>query len=372
MKAKAAVVIPYFHTDLTMTERISLDRCRKVLGKYPIIFLVPITMVFDRETICERFIRVPDEWMSSVDSYNQMMLSKEFYELFSEYEYILIYQLDAYVFSDKLEEFCNYGFDYIGAPWLEGKFDITHEENGLIYVGNGGFSLRRVKACLLQLSNDSENIIDYNEDLFWGSRNSQEFKVASVDVAMRFAFERPVRVLYERNGFELPFGCHAWMKYDFDFYRNYMVADGYYELEDAFFPWNYDKNNSYVCKKFMLANNQQIMNCIKKILGREPGNIYIYGAGIYGEICGFLLKKIIDKPVFYLDRSKMKVGNRIYNILVKDADKYKPLAGDFVIISVEKNDEIINFLECQGLKIQKNMITFKEFIKLLNEMVPDF
>ena len=72
------------------------------------------------------------------------MLSSEFYRRFSKFEYILIYQLDAFVFKDQLNYWCKKGYDYIGAPWFEG-FHLTKTGVNIIGVGNGGFSLRRVK-----------------------------------------------------------------------------------------------------------------------------------------------------------------------------------------------------------------------------------
>lgn len=44
------------------------------------------------------------------------MLEADFYRRFGKYKYMLIYQLDAFVFSDKLLDFCEMGYDYIGAP----------------------------------------------------------------------------------------------------------------------------------------------------------------------------------------------------------------------------------------------------------------
>lgn len=38
---KIAVVIPTYKTELNPLEKISLDRCRKVFGRYPLIFVVP-------------------------------------------------------------------------------------------------------------------------------------------------------------------------------------------------------------------------------------------------------------------------------------------------------------------------------------------
>jgi len=44
------------------------------------------------------------------------MMSPAFYDAFKAFDYILIYQLDAFVFRDELEYFCSLGYDYIGAP----------------------------------------------------------------------------------------------------------------------------------------------------------------------------------------------------------------------------------------------------------------
>ena len=50
-----------------------------------------------------------------------MLLTADFYRRFTDYEYILIHQLDVFLFEDKLLEFCDMGYDYIGAPYP--KFD---------------------------------------------------------------------------------------------------------------------------------------------------------------------------------------------------------------------------------------------------------
>ncbi len=40
--------------------------------------------------------------------------------------------------------------------------------------------------------------------------------------ACAFAFERSPRYLYEKNANILPFGCHAWEKYDKAFWLNHI------------------------------------------------------------------------------------------------------------------------------------------------------
>ena len=71
------------------------------------------------------------------------MLTRQFYEKFLNFDYILIYQTDAFIFVDKLDEWCTKGFSYVGAPWFK-DFTPPYCTNELQFVGNGGFSLRKV------------------------------------------------------------------------------------------------------------------------------------------------------------------------------------------------------------------------------------
>ena len=42
------------------------------------------------------------------------------YERYAAYEFMFTYELDAFVFKDELEKWCEQGWDYIGAPWFDG------------------------------------------------------------------------------------------------------------------------------------------------------------------------------------------------------------------------------------------------------------
>ncbi|MBQ2430169.1 MAG: hypothetical protein II274_04905 [Alistipes sp.] len=75
----------------------------KVLGRYPITLLVPEDLnvtELQREFAGLEITRVSPEWLGrrGIAGYNRMMLSREFYELFSDYNYILICQTDAWIF----------------------------------------------------------------------------------------------------------------------------------------------------------------------------------------------------------------------------------------------------------------------------------
>ena len=66
----------------------------------------------------------------------------------------------------------------------------------------------------------------HNEDRFWSGRldgTNYELKKPSLAEAMEFAWERCPSELYARVG-HLPFGCHAWEKYEYDaFWHQYIV-----------------------------------------------------------------------------------------------------------------------------------------------------
>ncbi len=228
MNAKAAVIVPYYHSDLSETEKISYQQCLKKLNNHPIILLIPESMAENDYPLDEgiSFEKVPSRWLSSVAAYNEMMLDVKFYKRFQQYEYILIYQLDAIVFADELYKFCQYGFDYIGAPW---PFDIEYPDGSgnMYYVGNGGFSLRRVDSFIAIAGNINPLSIEVAEDVFWASSLSKEFYVAPVEIALQFAFEAEVRMSYKLLGERLPFGCHAWEKFDFAFFKDYLCNEGY-------------------------------------------------------------------------------------------------------------------------------------------------
>ncbi|MBE8952728.1 MAG: hypothetical protein SR1Q7_06250 [Quinella sp. 1Q7] len=230
---KIAVVIPTYKTELNPLEEISLDRCRKVLGRYPLIFVVPEGKNFSYVAPNEFVAQFPPQHFQSVASYSRLMLSPDFYAAFADFDYILIHQLDAFVFYDAPENFCRLGFDYIGAPWPR---MYRHDRTKIIScVGNGGFSLRNVQAHYNLLVNHPDLIADwhakqYPEDNFFsycGKRGDCNFNVAPVNVAYKFSAEfNPARVV-KKNGGKLPFGCHAWHNHNPEFYAGIFRQLGY-------------------------------------------------------------------------------------------------------------------------------------------------
>ena len=66
-----------------------------------------------------------------------------------------------------------------------------------------------------------------NEDGFFSVQAKTvdpTFKVASYDVAMKFAFEVKPEKLFKMMGSKLPFGCHAWAKHNSQFWKSFISA----------------------------------------------------------------------------------------------------------------------------------------------------
>jgi hypothetical protein len=74
-----------------------------------------------------------------------------------------------------------------------------------------------------------------------------EFSVAPVEKAIGFSFEKLPQKLYNLNHNNLPFGCHAWFKYDFDFWEPFIIKFGY----------EFSKNPQ---KPFLFKNDHNLKN----------------------------------------------------------------------------------------------------------------
>lgn len=251
---KNVIIIPIYKKEINSNELISLKQCFRVLGDHMIIFVAPNNLdvrkyeeIVQKPIIVERF---SDEYFLGISSYNSLMLSKEFYERFIDYNYMLIYQLDCYVFKDEFEYWCNKGYDYIGAPWLfheyfnfsfkrkcwvfvKGNYDCfvkktLTRKNIYLKVGNGGFSLRNIKKFIIELENNpnvslfmsDDNTSLYNEDVFW-SLMTKSIKKPNYKIGSKFSLDPGADIGYQLNKNVLPFGCHAWDR-DVNFWKKFI------------------------------------------------------------------------------------------------------------------------------------------------------
>lgn len=259
---RVKVVVPVYTDKLTPYEIISLNRLNEVLGSYQVVFVLPQSLSREKFTAAcpsAQFESFPDSYFDGIKAYNTLMMSRIFYERFLDCEYILIYQLDCYIFRDELDLWCSKDYDYIGAPWIKravydlpviksymklsrlftkltGKPDRQELFNR---VGNGGLSLRKVKSHINFIDNHPsvvERFIKarhyhlYNEDVFWSIEVNKHpgvpFSYPDHITALNFSFDKHPGYCYKLNGNRLPFGCHSWsQKKMIGFWRGIILKD---------------------------------------------------------------------------------------------------------------------------------------------------
>ena len=155
-----AVVVPgYNRAQFTADEEISFRHLEHFLGRYDKFLVVPQSLEIERPGF--QLQRFPDSYFGSAIANAKLMLSPTFYRSFQKYRYILIYQLDALVFSDRLLEWCATDLDYVGAPWMQSR---DSPWVGTPRVGNGGFSLRKVSSFVRVLSSEKYWI---DPEVYW-------------------------------------------------------------------------------------------------------------------------------------------------------------------------------------------------------------
>jgi hypothetical protein len=255
---EAVVVLVAYKPELTPFERISAVRCLEILGHHPIVVVAPEGLILPSPLERLPSVRFASSYFTSISAYSSLLLTNKFYERFLSYRYMLMHQLDAFVFRDELLDWCARGYDYIGAPWIGETFQNAREtRQGLPFwirsrlfrflppldhsVGNGGFSLRRVKTmhrALTLLRRTKRAWGGRNEDGFWGIVVPEcwwwHYCVPSVNEALRFSFDVNPTLCYKQAHEKLPFGCHAWERYEPGFWLPHFSAAGYpYDLEQA-------------------------------------------------------------------------------------------------------------------------------------------
>jgi hypothetical protein len=265
-----AVVVPVSGPAFTRDEELSLRHLEHYLGKYDRYFVAPRGWRIRRAGF--ETVHFPARYFGSAQAHSQLQLSEDFYARFESYKYILMYHLDALVLSDRLSYWCATDVDFVGAPWLP-----CHDSPWVTEarVGNSGFALMKVES-FLRVIRSPRRAVDPEEywqrlcastpryrrllqlprrylkrfrmfngakwemrrwprkgagpgncDYFWAERAANywpAFRIASVEQALAFAFEAAPRLCFELNGRRLPFGAHAWTRYDRSFWEPHLIA----------------------------------------------------------------------------------------------------------------------------------------------------
>lgn len=330
---KVCIVVPVYKQYLNLFEKISLQQLLRILGNYPIYFVQPDTLEINYEELngYEYNICKFNEWyFQSTETYSELMLSPFFYEKFLDYKYILIYQLDCFVFFDRLSDFCDMDYDYIGAPQY-------HSWTKNVVVGNGGLSLRKTKSVLGVVKSFGNIVQDPTyRDLFrkWednffsycGEKEEISFTVPCVSRANTFSV-----VMDVENGLQnipvngLPFGTHAWHRMNFEFWKDIITAYGYHTdnlvVKNNLSYLGRDQDARY--KEYFLDKFQEFSHEVKQeILGQlnlDLNKKYVlWGVGSFGKrFLKVMLELGFQVPVLFDSKPSEKM---VYGIPVKYPD----------------------------------------------------
>jgi hypothetical protein len=235
------IVVPIYKTELNAEEIFSVDRTFHVLAGYSITFFGPAGLDISFYTgryPAAKFKFFDQNYFVSVAGYSRLLVQEEFYSAFEDKEFLLIVQPDVYVFRDDLPEWLKSPFDYVAAPWPNGlslnikigKFLIGNEGRAYTtYVGNGGFSLRRINKCK-KLIREHKDVADWfmqsgsAEDLFFSFMGalSVDFFIPNQITASLFSMEIAPEYFCHLNGGKLPMGAHAYTQYSQSFWQTHI------------------------------------------------------------------------------------------------------------------------------------------------------
>jgi hypothetical protein len=268
-----AIVVPLStRPALSEDEQISLRQLVHFLGGYDKYLIGPAGSPVRVDGFA--FKPFPRKFFGSLAGINNLWYSPQLFEAFRDYKFIFYYHLDCLVLSDQLMEWCAADLDYIGPPWIPCADSPWVDRPR---VGNGGFLLVKVESALKVLynryamepasywrdllarnsrrflpcirllqrvqrlrrrpavvdrildawaANENPGLSGLNSDLFWSDQAVNYypgFKVASLEQGLRFGFEVAPRLCLQMNGGRLPFGCHAWPRYDRAFWEPFLV-----------------------------------------------------------------------------------------------------------------------------------------------------
>lgn len=281
---KCVIVVPIYKPEFDNDEFHSIKQLFNILGKYNIVAIYPesldLSYYKNNFNFYDYYSLWDEHFQNYPNGYNNLMMSEGFYEMFSEYEYMLVYQPDCWVFKDELEYWCYRGYDYIGAPYIYLQYYDIYSQ--IEAVGNGGFSLRKISWWIENCKKYSAvrdyilslNSTDIGEDHFPLLINFYEnIQCANIPTfydACFFAWEIDPHFLYQLSDYKIPFGCHAYKKViNNDIYKDiisydhkklysyvtFIFGDDYEFLRE---PEDVDPLAEYIC----ITNNHNLKSSV--------------------------------------------------------------------------------------------------------------
>ena len=385
IKDRVIVVIPVYKKQLDIFERVSISQLKRVLGRYDVAFVAPLGLDFDygfeyRNWRVERF---PDMYFQNgTSAYSALLLSPQFYRRFSDYEFMLIYHLDALVLSDRLLEYCTLDFDYIGAP--SPKWDWKK----LGQVINGGFSLRKISAHI-EVTEHKEKIMQgLSAELvreltgwedryfaFCGRQINVRFRVAPLEIGKEFCVMYNIHHSYERLSDKLPFACHRWCDDNLGVWLPVLERLGYVlpkaEVErrireSHYYAFRYTRHyHPWFLKRVLAEGNHSKVTSIIKYLLPKDISLVVWGAGQDGCRCLALLAlaQITVRAIYDMGKAgKYLEGHIIECPRTEEIKRTK----QFVLIATRKHEiEIERILMAAGVTDFMRSATLEiDFLKM--------
>lgn len=384
----AVIVIPVYQEELRLSERVSLRQAQQVLEAYDICLMAPEKLSRFLTAKGYKAELFPDKCLRSRLEYSKLLLTPEFYARFSDYQYMLLYQLDAFVFSDRLHYFCSLGYDFIGAP-------MPHSRNFRTTVGlNGGLSLRKVDSCIrvtkmlqgMKMDNEMRHTFEVAEDKFFsycGGKADIDFSVPNGAIASDFAIEFNVAHCWDKLSLKhLPFGCHAWSKsVYFNLWRPYIepvvgkemmdkaaeevFANGFV---DYYRDWLFPSIARYLVKRMMREGRRTEVYANLQTYLRNGKPIAIWGYGKVGNRClellsfaGVPIRQIFDKNVSgyctdgkipIIPPNKQLLQSRKYTIVVSTTKYYGEIARYLSGLGLKEREDFFPYQEMENHLVQ--------------------
>lgn len=267
------IAIPAYKEELNIDEIVSLERLHKVLkDKSNVYLFCPIELNISKykEIFPElQVMEFEPENFTSIDAYSHLCMKYEFYDAFSMYEYMIIYQLDCYLLDDNIARWCEKDYDYIGAPimvphddWKNYRYTVDKQIVFSPSVGNGGFSLRKISTFKFLTNPNGElrkryDITDEKlkeikfEDVYFCVDLGALYEIErpKFQEALEFAIDMNPDIVFDQYKFDkMPMCIHAFDK-NIPYWRDKIEDFDNDELYDYCVEKNKDFIDKYYFKK---------------------------------------------------------------------------------------------------------------------------
>lgn len=273
IRKKYCIVIPVYKETLDIDEIISLKRLHDTLVDKSFVYIIApegINLKKYLKIFPELIkIQLDAKWFESTKTYSHLCMQYDFYNMFSSFEYMYIYQLDCYLFEDKLEYWCDKGYDYIGGPiigpangWNNYRKIADNQIECFPMIGNGGFSLRKISTFKeltdpngelskrYELTDEKNKDVEFEDVYFCVTlANLYDINMPNVMEAFKFSIDMNPDIAFENYGVkDFPMAIHAFNK-NIPFWKEKVKEFDNQELYDVCYNKYKDFINAYYFKK---------------------------------------------------------------------------------------------------------------------------